>query len=86
MGKIKKILENELVGGTQTTDVYSVTSVKAVYDENNERLDHILNRRGIVNISTNYNADHIAEVLTDLIGFYKNRGISYNMSIKLRVR
>lgn len=64
MGKIKKILENELVGGTQSTDVYPVTSIKAVYDENNERLDHILNRRGTVNISTNYNDDHIAEVLT----------------------
>ena len=64
MGKIKKILENELVGGTQTTDVYPVTSIKAVYDENNERLDHILNRRGVVNVSTNYNEDHIAEVLT----------------------
>ena len=64
MGKIKKILENELVGGTQSTDVYPVTSVKAVYDENNERLDHILNRRGVVNVSTNYNDDHIAEVLT----------------------
>lgn len=64
MGKIKKITENELVGGTQNTDVYPVTSVKAVYDESNERLDNILNRRGVVNISTNYNADHIAEVLT----------------------
>lgn len=64
MGKIKKILENELVGGTQTTDVYPVTSIKAVYDENNERLDHILNRRGTVNISTNYNSDHTAEILT----------------------
>ena len=64
MGKIKKILENELVGGTQTTDVYPVTSVKAVYDENNERLDHILNRRGVVNISANYNDDHIVETLT----------------------
>lgn len=64
MGKIKKIQENELVGGTQSTDVYPVTSVKAVYDENNERLDHILNMRGVVNISTNYNADHTAEVLT----------------------
>lgn len=42
MGKVKKILENELVGGTQTTDVYPVTSTKAVYDENNERLDNIL--------------------------------------------
>lgn len=64
MGKIKKILENELVGGTQNTDVYPVTSTKAVYDENNERLDNILNRRGVVNISTNYNSEHIAEVLT----------------------
>ena len=27
MGKIKKILENELIGGTQSTDVYPVTSV-----------------------------------------------------------
>lgn len=64
MGKIKKITENELIGGTQTTDVYPVTAVKAVYDENNERLDNILNRRSVVNISTNYNSEHIAEVLT----------------------
>lgn len=64
MGKIKKILENELVGGTQNTDIYPVTSIKAVYDDNSERLDHILNRRGVVNISTNYNDDHIAEELT----------------------
>lgn len=64
MGKIKKILENELVGGTQNTDVYPVTSTKAVYDENNENLDSILKRRGTINVSTNYNADHTAEVLT----------------------
>lgn len=43
MGKIKKILENELIGGTQSTDVYPVTSTKAVYDENNKNLDSILN-------------------------------------------
>ena len=43
-GKIKKLLESELVGGTQTTDVYPVTSTKAVYDENNERLDNIINK------------------------------------------
>ena len=42
MGKIKKILENELVGGTQTNDIYPVTSIKAIYNENNERLDNIL--------------------------------------------
>ena len=63
-GKIKKLLENELVGGTQSSDVYPVTSVKAVYDEDNERLDNIIRRKGVVNISTNYNSDHIAEVLT----------------------
>ena len=63
-GKIKKLLENELVGGTQSNDVYPVTSVKAVYDEDNERLDNIIRRKGVVNISTNYNSDHIAEVLT----------------------
>lgn len=39
MGKIKKILENELTGGTQNTDVYPVTSTKAVYDTNNKVLD-----------------------------------------------
>ena len=42
MGKIKKILENELVEGAQSTDIYPVTSTKAVYNENNERLDNIL--------------------------------------------
>lgn len=42
MGKIKKILENELVGGTQSTDVYPVTSTRAVYNEDNKRLDDIL--------------------------------------------
>lgn len=64
MGKIKKILENELVGGTQNTDVYPVTSTKAVYNEDNESLDSILKRRGIINVSTNYNSTHTAETLT----------------------
>ena len=39
MGKIRKILETELVGGTQSTDVYPVTSTKAVYDTDNKVLD-----------------------------------------------
>lgn len=43
MGKIKKILESELIGGTQSTDIYPVTSTKAVYNENNENLDTIIN-------------------------------------------
>lgn len=45
MGKIKKILENELAGGTQSVEVYPVTSIEAVYGENNERLDNIINRK-----------------------------------------
>lgn len=44
MGKIKKILEKEL-GSTQNVEIYPVTSIKAVYDENNERLDNIINRK-----------------------------------------
>lgn len=45
MGKIRKILENELIGGTQDTDIYPVTSIKAVYNENNERLDDIITNK-----------------------------------------
>lgn len=74
MGKIKKILENELVGGAQTTDVYPVTSTKAVYDENNERLDHILDtKEDVANkvTSINANADDVhypsAKAVKDVI-------------------
>ena len=44
MGKIKKILEKEL-GSTQSVEVYPITSIEAVYGENNERLDNIINRK-----------------------------------------
>lgn len=64
MGKIKKIIGTDLVGGSQSEDIYPVTSIKAVYDTSNERLDKILTRRSLVNISTNYNSEHIAQVLT----------------------
>lgn len=59
MGKIKKILENELIGGTQTTDIYPVTSTKAVYDENNKRLDNTLSglkSEAIYDVSTHNNS------------------------------
>lgn len=39
MGIIRKVTEDELVGGTQNTDIYPITSIKAVYDEDNEALD-----------------------------------------------
>ena len=41
MGKIEKIIKKGSVDG-QTTEVYPVTSTKAVYDENNKRLDNII--------------------------------------------
>lgn len=42
MGRIKNILGNELIGGTENTRIYPVTSTKAVYDTNNKDLDTIL--------------------------------------------
>lgn len=42
MGRIKKLIETELVGGSSSTDIYPVTSTKAVYDTNNRDLDTIL--------------------------------------------
>lgn len=44
MAKIKVLKDNELVRGTDNTCVYPVTSVKAVYDSSNERLDNIIYR------------------------------------------
>ena len=41
MGKIEKIIKKGSVEG-QTAEVYPVTSTKAVYDENNKRLDNII--------------------------------------------
>ena len=44
MAKIKILKDNELIGGADNTSLYPVTSVKAVYDESNERLDNIIYR------------------------------------------
>jgi hypothetical protein len=41
MGFIKKVKNCWLVGGTDNTDVYPVTSTKAVYDENNVSQDYL---------------------------------------------
>lgn len=64
MGKIKKVLENELIGGTKGVEIYPITSVRAIYDDKNERLDHILSINSVINISTNYNINHTVEILT----------------------
>lgn len=39
MAKIKKLKENELIGGTSNEDVYPITHTKAIYDSNNVQLD-----------------------------------------------
>ena len=73
MGKIKKILENELAGGTQTTDVYPVTSTKAVYDENNKRLDEILSESTEA-IYMSYTSGEIDEVAKSIVdGFHGSK-------------
>ena len=48
MGKIKKLLDSELIGGSSDTEVYPVTSTKAVYDEKNRRLsDFVFDKNNI---------------------------------------
>lgn len=39
MGKIKKLLESEFIGGSKEQEIYPVTSTKAVYDTDNKVLD-----------------------------------------------
>lgn len=70
MGKIKKILENELVGGTQSTDIYPVTSTKAIYDENNVRLDDILKpaTKESAGLMSPEDKNNIELVQTELVG------------------
>ena len=82
MGKIKKILENELIGGTQSTDVYPVTSTQAVYDENNRKLsDFVFDKNNIVNNLTTGGLDKAlsAEMGKELGG--KVRDIASSLSM-----
>ncbi len=64
MGRVRKILESELVGGTQNTDVYPITSTEAVYTRRNMPLGGVLDRNLPINVSTEYNDSHTPEVLT----------------------
>lgn len=63
MGEIRKLSNNELVGGTDNKDVYPITAVKAVYDDNNVRLDNIIKKKSLVNITYYYNRGNVIEVL-----------------------
>lgn len=65
-GKIKKLLENELVGGTQSIDVYPVTSIKAIYDEANKRLDTILSELASKIPEDYVKSEEFSEVFTAL--------------------
>lgn len=40
-GKIEKIKNNQLIGGTDNTDLYPITSTKAVFDENDVSQDYL---------------------------------------------
>lgn len=42
MGRIKKLLDRELVGGTTNEEIYPISSTKAIYDENNQTVDYLL--------------------------------------------
>ena len=79
MGKIKKLSERELIGGTQDTDVYPITSVKAVFDEKNTRLDTILGNieqdKNVYNRHVFTNNSKINELIKEL--YVPNKEFSY---------
>ena len=58
MGVIRKIKENELVGGTKNEEVYPITSTQSVYNSQNKTLDQLLALNLPINISANYPANY----------------------------
>ena len=54
MGIVRKIKNNELVGGATTEDVYPITSNKAVFDSDNTSLEVLLYRNMPINITSSY--------------------------------
>lgn len=58
MGVIRKIKDNELVGGTRDEEVYPVTSTQSVYNSQNKTLDQLLALNLPINISANYSANY----------------------------
>ena len=60
MGVIRKLKDNELVGGTQDEEVYPVTSTQSVYNSQNKTLDQLLALNLPINISANYSANYSA--------------------------
>lgn len=64
MGVIRKIKDNELVGGTRDEEVYPITSTQSVYNIQNKTLDQLLALNLPINISANYNANYNAIAYT----------------------
>jgi hypothetical protein len=60
MGVIRKIKDNELVGGTQDEEVYPITSTQSVYNSQNKTLDQLLAFNLPINISANYSGNYSA--------------------------
>ena len=72
MGKIKKLLESELIGGSQNNEIYPVTSTKAVYNSKNITLDDIvseldLHRFSLMSIQPDENLINIDKAIK---GYY----------------
>lgn len=78
MGVIRKIKDNELVGGTQDEEVYPVTSTQSVYNSQNKTLDKLLALNLPINISANYSANYSANAYSfkeaiNAVPFYDRR-------------
>lgn len=58
MGVIRKLKDNELVGGTKDEEVYPITSTKSVYNSQNNTLDKLLAFNLPINISANNSANY----------------------------
>ena len=64
MGKVRKLREDELVGGASSTDVYPVTSTQAVFNGRNVPLNKTLVRNLPINVSLEYSDSDIPDTLT----------------------
>lgn len=86
MGKIKKIVELDLVGGTQETDIYPVTSTKAVYTPQNKVLEDELDDLKVSKRNTYTDNAFINEAILGVyvfggkenIDFLKSKNVTIN--------
>ena len=74
MGRIKKLLDREFVGGSTDEEVYPISSTKAIYDTSNTSLDFIL---------TDY-LDKINK-LSSKVGFYVCDSLSSDPDKEIKV-